>query len=95
VIARPSSNRWQKSGRSLLIGLGFALFILVGFLGILAGYWLPMSTRVPHALEILTDEFVYAGALVVLLMHDASTAARAPRRWAGGYRGKERQGFSR
>jgi hypothetical protein len=29
--------------------------------------FLPLSVRFPHALEILADEFVYAGALVLLL----------------------------
>jgi hypothetical protein len=58
---------WQKSARSLFLNLGAALFTLVGLLYMLAAFWLPLAVRVPHSLEILADEFVYAGALVLLL----------------------------
>lgn len=58
---------WQLSVRSLFFRLGSALFILVGFLYLLTAYWLPVSLRLPHALEILADEFVYTGVLVALL----------------------------
>ena len=34
---------WQGSARSLLLSLGAALFILVGFVYLLIGYWLPLS----------------------------------------------------
>jgi hypothetical protein len=42
----------------------------------LVAYWLPVSLRLPHALEILADEFVYAGALVVLLTRDDAPRVR-------------------
>lgn len=58
---------WQKSARSLFLRLGFALYILVGFVYMLISTFLPLSVRFPHALEILADEFVYAGVLVLLL----------------------------
>ena len=65
---------WKKSDRNLFWRLGFALFMLVGFIYMLISTWLPLYVRFPHTLEILADEFVYAGALVVLI------AKRRPRR---------------
>ena len=65
---------WQKSKRSLFLNLGFALFVLVGFLYMLAAYWMPLSVRMPHSVEILADEFVYAGVLVALLARDNTLA---------------------
>jgi len=67
----PTVVLWQKSAPSLFIRLGLALFILVGFVGMLSAYWMPLSIRVPHTLEIMADEFVYAGALVILLAQSA------------------------
>lgn len=58
---------WQKSKRSLFYNLGFALFVLVGFLYMFGAYWMPMIIRLPHSLEILADSYVYSGVLVVLL----------------------------
>jgi hypothetical protein len=58
---------WQRSNRSLFLSLGFALFVLVGFLYMLAAYYMPLTIRVPHTLEILADSFTHAGVLVVLL----------------------------
>ena len=63
---------WQNSNRSLFWRLGLALFLLVGFVIMLYATWLPLYVRFPHTLEILADEFVYAGVLVLLL------AKRAP-----------------
>lgn len=58
---------WQKSTLSLFWRLGFALYVLVGFIYMLISTWLPPHVRFPHALEILADEFVYAGVLVALI----------------------------
>jgi hypothetical protein len=58
---------WQRSKRSLFLSLGFALFVLVGFLYMLGAYYMPLNIRIPHTLEILADSFTYAGVLVVLL----------------------------
>jgi hypothetical protein len=64
---------WQKSDRSLFWRLGLALFLLVGFVYMLISTWLPLYVRFPHALEILADEFLYAGALVVLIVKGGVT----------------------
>jgi len=58
---------WRRSRWSLFLNLGFALFVLVGFLYMLGAYYMPLAVRVPHTLEILADSFTHAGLLVVLL----------------------------
>ena len=58
---------WRSSRRNLVLYLGLALFYLVGFQALVIANWMPWSLRLPHLLEILADEFVYAGALVMLL----------------------------
>jgi xanthosine utilization system XapX-like protein len=58
---------WQKSALGLFWRLGFALYVLVGFIYMLISTWLPLYVRFPHALEILADEFAYAGVLVLLI----------------------------
>ena len=58
---------WQSSKLNLLWQLGLALFYLVGFQSLLIANWMPWALRLPHMIEILFDEFVYAGALVWLL----------------------------
>jgi hypothetical protein len=67
VACLPAVLLWQKSNTALFASLGFALFVLVGLLYMLSADWMPVSVRLPHTLEIMADEFVYAGVLVVLL----------------------------
>jgi hypothetical protein len=68
VASLPVLVAWRDSRRSLILALGFAMFVLVGALGLLGGYWLPLSVRVFHGLEILADSMVYAWLLVMLLV---------------------------
>ena len=77
VSCLPVTIAWQGSRHGLFLGLGFALFVLVAYPSVLVAYWLPVSLRLPHALEILADEFVYAGALVALLTRNDALRARA------------------
>jgi hypothetical protein len=58
---------WQRSRRSLALYLGVALFYFVGLQPLSIANWMPWSLRLPHLLEILADEIVYAWALVALL----------------------------
>jgi hypothetical protein len=58
---------WQGSRLNLFWRLGLALFYLVGFQSLLIATWMPLGLRLPHMIEILFDEFVYAGALVWLM----------------------------
>jgi hypothetical protein len=67
VASLPVLITWCKSRRSLILWLGFALFVLVGAMGLIGGYWMPTSVRLYHSLEILADSLVYAWALVLLL----------------------------
>jgi hypothetical protein len=57
---------WQSSNRNLVFYLGLALFYLVGFQALMIANWMPWGLRLPHLLEILADEFVYAFALLLL-----------------------------
>lgn len=68
---------WQESPRALFWRIGLALFFLVGFVIMLYATWLPVYVRVPHMLEILADEFVYAAALVWIFKSRAPVSLRA------------------
>ena len=68
VVSLPVLIVWRAARRSLILSLGFAMFVLVGALGLIGGYWLPTSVRIYHGLEILADSLVYAWALVLLLV---------------------------
>lgn len=59
---------WRDNRLGLFWRLGLSLFMLVGFNIMLISTWLPVYVRFPHTLEILGDEFVYAGALALLLL---------------------------
>ena len=63
----------QTSPRRTFWILGLTLFLLVGGLSMLQAYWLPAELRLIHSLEILADELVYAGILVVLFKLPATT----------------------
>ncbi len=67
LASLPIIIMWQRSTWSLFLNLGIALFVLVGFLYMLAAYYMPMDIRLLHTLEILADSFVHAGLLVILL----------------------------
>jgi hypothetical protein len=57
---------WQASPRRLFWVLGLTLFLLVGGLNMLQAYWMPAVLRIVHSMEILADELVYTGILVIL-----------------------------
>lgn len=76
VACLPVVVAWQGTKWNLWLSLGFALFVLVGLIYMLAGTWLPPSMRVIHSLEILADSFVHAAALVWLLGKVAIPQAR-------------------
>lgn len=76
IACLPVVVAWQGGRLQLIFSLGFALFVLVGLLYMLAATWIPASIRVVHSLEILADSFVYAAALVWLL-----TGQRGPARF--------------
>jgi hypothetical protein len=57
---------WDTSPRRLFWVLGLNLFLLVGGLNMLQAYWMPVNLRIIHSLEILADELVYSGVLIIL-----------------------------
>jgi hypothetical protein len=57
---------WGGSRRGLVLYLGLALFFFVGFQALIIANWMPWALRLPHMVEILADEFVYAWALAAL-----------------------------
>lgn len=67
IACLPVVMVWQGTKRRLWISLGFALFVCVGLLNLLAANWIPVWVRAIHLTEILADSLVYAGALVWLL----------------------------
>jgi hypothetical protein len=67
IAVLPILIAWQGSKWNLFWRLGLALFYLVGFQALIMANWMPWSLRLPHMLEIMADEFVYAGVLVWLL----------------------------
>jgi hypothetical protein len=67
ISCLPVLIAWQGSRLNLFWRLGLALFYLVGFQSLLIATWMPWPLRLPHMIEILFDEFVYAGALTWLL----------------------------
>jgi hypothetical protein len=71
---------WQRSKRSLFLSLGFALFVLVGFLYMLGAYYMPLTIRIPHTLEIMADSFAYAGVLVAILARGGTHPVQAMRK---------------
>jgi hypothetical protein len=77
IACLPVIVAWQGTKRNLWLSLGFALFVLVGLLYMLAGTWLPPWMRAIHSLEILADSFVHAAALVWLLAKDPMPQARS------------------
>lgn len=68
---------WRGTARRLVITLGAALFVTVGLLYMLPAYWMPLSIRLLHSLEILADSFVYAGAVTILLGRPRATETKA------------------
>lgn len=80
LAALPIIAGWLLSAKSLFWRLGFALFVLVGFIYMLAATYMPLSVRIPHTLEILADSFVHAGLLVLLLVGVRAGQARPLRR---------------
>ncbi|MCB0110725.1 MAG: hypothetical protein KDE53_32625, partial [Caldilineaceae bacterium] len=67
VACLPVIAMWQGTRLRLWLRLGFALFVMVGLLYMLAATWLPPQMRFIHSLEILADSFAHAGVLVWLL----------------------------
>jgi hypothetical protein len=67
LVCLPILIAWNRSNGRLFLTLGLTLFLFVGGLSMIYAYWLAPVLRVTHSLEILVDEMIYAGALILLL----------------------------
>ena len=77
LASLPSLIWWKGSRLSLWLALGFSIYTLMIFTGVLTAYWLPGSMRLFHGLEMLADALVYAGALILLLRQSVQTKEEA------------------
>ena len=68
LVCLPVLAMWRGSRRSLVLSLGFATSVLVGFMSVITSYWFPWQMRLFHGLEIVADSFVYAWVLIALLV---------------------------
>ena len=68
LVCLPVLAIWRGSRRSLVLSLGFATSVLVGFMSVITSYWFPWQMRLFHGLEIVADSFVYAWVLIALLV---------------------------
>lgn len=78
IACLPVIVAWQGTRLRLWLSLGFALFVMVGLLYMLAANWLPPQIRVIHTLEILADSFAHAAVLVWLLAPQGVTHTEQP-----------------
>lgn len=58
---------WKGTRRQLVLGLGLAFTVMVGWFPLLQATFLPPTLRIVHSLEICADSFAYALFLGVLL----------------------------
>jgi len=68
LVCLPILVMWRGSRRGLVLSLGLATSVLVGFMPVITSYWFPWQMRLFHGLEIMADSFVYAWVLVALLV---------------------------
>jgi hypothetical protein len=68
LASLPAILLWGKRQLTLILALGFALFVFVGGFTMVTTYWFAWQLRVFHGLEILADEMVYALVLVLLFV---------------------------
>jgi len=78
-VSLPVVLLWSKSRRGLFVLLGIAHASLVGLMGLVAAYWMPMTMRVAHSLEITADSFVYAAVLTLLFFRKKEEASKPDR----------------
>ena len=69
----PAIVLWAKSRRSLFFALGLAHAMTVGIFQLAQAWFLPMTLRVAHSLEITADSFAYAAVLTILLTRSKKT----------------------
>jgi len=78
AVTIPILVNWSRSRRSLLLSLGFALFGMMGLIGLLSATFFPPVLRVAHSIEILGDAIVYSWLLVALFIPKARQQVKVP-----------------
>ncbi len=73
LTALPVLIVWRGSRRGLILVLGSAYWMLVGLVGLIQEGIMPADMRLAHSIEIGFDSFVYAAALVWLLVPKGET----------------------
>lgn len=73
LTALPVLVAWRGSRRGLVLVLGAAYWMLVGLVGLIQEGIMPADMRLAHSIEIGFDSFVYAAALVWLLVPKRET----------------------
>ncbi len=73
---------WSQSRLRLILAMGLAQATMVGFFGLVQGYWLSPMLRLAHGIEITADSFAYAAVLALLFVDRSPTAAEPTLRMA-------------
>jgi len=68
AVTVPIVLSWTRSRPSLVLALGFALFMLTGLVGLIQATWWPVTMRIVISSQILLASMAYAGVVVALLV---------------------------
>jgi hypothetical protein len=73
AVTVPIVLTWTKGRRSLILALGFAIFVLTGLVGLIQATWWPITVRIALSFQVLLTSTAYASAVVALLAPKAKT----------------------
>jgi hypothetical protein len=68
AVTVPIVITWTRGRRSLILALGFAVFVLTGLVGLIQAAWWPVTMRIALSLQVLVTSMAYAWAVVALLV---------------------------
>jgi hypothetical protein len=67
AVTVPIVLTWAKARRSLILALGFAIFVLTGMIGLIQATWWPITMRIAFSFQIFLASMAYSWAVVTLL----------------------------
>lgn len=67
AVTVPIVLTWTRGQRSLIVALGFAIFVLTGLVGLIQATWWPMTMRIALSFQVLLASMAYSWAVVTLL----------------------------
>ena len=67
AVTVPIVLTWTKRQRSLIVALGFAIFVLTGLVGLIQATWWPITMRIALSFQVLLASMAYSWAVVTLL----------------------------